>query len=58
MVYLSGVILECPGGPQMVALGTPPLYTPHVHRACDPPLGRHCAQYVDNVHGFPALVLQ
>ena len=35
MVCLSGVILECPKGPQMLALGTPPLYAPRVHRACD-----------------------
>ena len=29
VVYLSEVILECPK-PQMVALGTPPLYAPHL----------------------------
>ena len=33
MVYLSGVILECPKGPQMVALGTSLLHAPHAHRA-------------------------
>ena len=37
MVYLSGVILECPKGPQMVALGNTPLHTPCAHRGFTTP---------------------
>ena len=39
MVYLSGVILECLKGPQMVA-------PQHTHRACEPPPPPLCVLYV------------
>ena len=39
MVYLSRMILECPQGPQMVALGTPPLCAPHLHSPIAGPTG-------------------
>ena len=35
---VSRLILECPKGPQIVALGTPPLHAPRAHRTCDSPL--------------------
>ena len=35
---MSRLILECPKGPQIVALGTPPLHAARAHHTCDYPL--------------------
>ena len=57
MVSLSRVVLECPKGPQMVALGTPLLYAPCAQRACHSSVMRYAPVHPAPVGGGMRVVL-